>query len=139
MDPLPLGQRLPRTHILENLKPAIAHRDIVVAYRGLLAQGKSDFDHSEVYRCDPFCGFSLGITQVSSSRTVRPRLDQVDTRDQHPLVQWSAMIRESHVDLLQKYARLVPVTLDGKPYIPIDCDVSPVANRKTRKEGVSRT
>ena len=139
VDQLPLGQRLNRTHIPENLKPDIAHRDIVVAYMGLLAQGKSDFDHIEAYRRDPFFGFSLGISQVPSSPTVRQRLGQAAARDQHPLVQWSAIIRESNVALLQKYARLVPVTIDGKPYIPLDCDVSPFDNGKTRKEGGSRT
>ena len=49
---------------------------------------------------------------------MRQRLGHAAARDQHPLVRWSAMILESNVALLKTYARLVPVALDGKPYIP---------------------
>ena len=51
---------------------------MVAAYIGLLAQGKSDFDHIEAYRADPFFGFSLGIAPVPSSKA--PKLPWTDVR-----------------------------------------------------------
>ncbi len=84
---------------------------MVVAYLGLLAQRKSDFDHSEAYRADPFFGFSVGIAQVPSSPTLREHLDQAAVREDHPVVHWGAIIRES--------------TIGTRQYIPRDCDVSP--------------
>ncbi len=107
-----------------------------MAYIGLLAQGKSDFDHIEAYREDPFFGFSLGMNQVPSSPTLRQRLDQAAACEGHP---WGAIIRESNVTLLQKYAHLQPITIGTRAYVPLDGDVSPFDNGKTRKEGVSRT
>ena len=86
MDPLPLGTRLNRTHIPENLHPDFSHRNVAVSYIGLLAQGKSDFDHMEAYREDLFFEFSLGVPRVPSSATVRQRLDQATARDAHPPV-----------------------------------------------------
>ncbi|AEJ38821.1 transposase, IS4 family protein [Sulfobacillus acidophilus TPY] len=88
VDQLPLGPRLNRTQIPENLRPDIGHRDVAMAYIGLLAQGKSDFDHIEAYRADPFFGFSLGIDHVPSSPTIRQRLDQAAAREGHPWVAW---------------------------------------------------
>ncbi|HBQ95164.1 MAG: hypothetical protein C7B43_14335 [Sulfobacillus benefaciens] len=64
-DQLPVGPRLNRTRVPENLHPDIGHRDVVAAYIGLLAPGKSDFDHIEAYRADPFFGLSLGIAPVA--------------------------------------------------------------------------
>ena len=70
---------------------------------------------------------------------MRQHFDQAVAQEDHPLVQWRARIRESNVALLQKYARLTPVTIGGHPYILLDCDVSPFDNGRTHKEGVSRT
>ncbi len=112
---------------------------MVAAYIGILAQGKSDFDHIETYRADPFFALSLGIAQAPSSPTLRQRRDQAAAREDHPLVHWGTVIRESTVTLLQQHAQLTPITMDGHRYIPLDCDVSPFDNGKTQKEGVSRT
>lgn len=139
VDQLPLGPRLNRTQIPENLRPDIGHRDVAVAYIGLLAQGKSDFDHIEAYRADPFFCFSLGLDQVPSAPTLRQRLDQAAARADHPLVHWGTIIHASSGALLQKYAHLHPITIGTRQYIPLDCDVSPFDNGKSPKEGVSRT
>lgn len=71
-----------------------------MAYMGLLAQGKSDFDHSEAYREDPFFGCSLGMNPVPSSPTLRQRLDQAAAREGHPGVGWGTIVRDSNVTLL---------------------------------------
>jgi hypothetical protein len=72
----------------------MGHRDVAMAYIGLLAQGKSDFDQNEAYRADPFFGFSLGMNQVPSSPTLRQRLDQAARHEDHP---WDSIIRDSTV------------------------------------------
>ena len=76
---------------------------------------------------------------MPSSPTLRQRPDQASAREDHPLVHWGTVIRESTVTSLQQHAQLTPITLDGHRYIPLDCGVSPFDNGKTHKEGVSRT
>ncbi|GHT83294.1 hypothetical protein FACS1894137_04010 [Spirochaetia bacterium] len=43
-----------------------------------------------------------------------------------------------NLELLKK-ATLTSITVNGHEYIPVDIDVSPMDNSKTKKEGVSRT
>ena len=73
---LPLGTELNRTTVPGAEHPDISHREVVVSYLGLLAQGQNDFDHIEAFRADPFFGLALGLQAVPSSPTVWQRLDQ---------------------------------------------------------------
>jgi len=49
-----------------------------------------------------------------------------------------AAIETATIRLLQS-ARLTPIAIDGRQYIPVDIDTSPLDNSKSHKEGVSRT
>lgn len=134
---LPLGDRLNASIVPGAERPDISHRDVVASYVGLLAQGKNDFDHMEALRTDPFFQISLGLKNVPSSPTLRQRLDQAASHDHES--QWNAAILESADDLLQRHAHYQPIRIGKHDFVPLDVDVSPFDNGKTKKQGVSRT
>jgi len=59
------------------VRSGIANSDVVRAYIGLLALGKSDFEAIENYRKDGFFRRALGLRAVPSAVTLRQRLDEV--------------------------------------------------------------
>jgi hypothetical protein len=135
-----LNKRLNFTTVGGTKVPLISHADNVRAYLGLLCQGKSDFDQIEPFRRDLFFSKALGIRKLTSSPTLRQRLDQAA-----PSGQWQKILLEESADLLRRvHAPLTPVQVtmpDGEPkaFLPLDLDVSPFDNSNTKKEGVSRT
>ena len=50
---LPLGERLNQSTVPGAENYAISHRNVVVGYIGLLAQGKDDFDPIKAFRDPP--------------------------------------------------------------------------------------
>ena len=139
-----LYKRLSKTKLSGVIAPDFSHGDIAFSYIGLLCQGKNDFDSIEEFRQEKFFQKALRIYRSPSSPTLRQRLDAGAT---HP--DWKNIIAEESISLLKTVkAPLTPICItrendEGKQekhsYIPIDCDVSPFDNSKTKKEGVSRT
>lgn len=130
-----LKQRLNQTRVEENIRPSISHGDVVFAYLGLLCQGKSDFDHLEALRDDDWFALALDLKVVPSSPTLRQRLDQGAQCEE-----WSSIIRSENANMLRRSrAAIGTVSANGTAYAPLDIDVSPFDNSKTKKEGVSRT
>jgi len=103
--------------------------DILRSYVGLLTMGKSDFEAITDCRDDDHFSQSLGVARVPSAETLRQRLDEVAPA-LRPIADTSS------VGFLKK-ARVTITPLDTG-HIPLDCDVFPMDNSKTRKEGVSR-
>jgi len=103
--------------------------DILRSYVGLLTVGKSDFEAITDCRDDDHFSQSLGVTRVPSAETLRQRLDEVA-----PALR--PIADASSVGFLKK-ARVTITPLDTG-HIPLDCDVFPMDNSKTRKEGVCR-
>lgn len=108
----------------------IANIDLVRAYIGLLAQGKNDFEAMEAFRQDPFFKQALRIKQMPSSARLRQRFDD----DAQAL---SDILESNLPDLLQTLG-VEPQPVSGD-WIPLDVDLYPLDNSKTKKEGVSRT
>lgn len=139
-----LYKRLKQTKLSGVIAPDLSHGDIAFSYIGLLCQGKNDFDAIEEFRKDQFFRKALHVYRSPSSPTLRQRLDVGAT---HP--DWMNIIAEESISLLKIVkAPLTPIDIarendEGNQekhcYIPIDCDVSPFDNSKTKKEGVSRT
>lgn len=133
-----LGERLNRTAVPGRPNPSVSNRDTVWSYLGLLAQGKSDFDHIEPFREDLFFRVALSLKAVPSSPTLRQRLDLVAGR-----AGWEETLADESARLLRKVsAPLEPIRLEpdnSRLYIPLDVDVAPFDNSGTKKEGVSRT
>ncbi len=103
--------------------------DILRSYVGLLTMGKSDFEAITNCRDDDYFSQSLGIARVPSAETLRQRLDEVA-----PALRTVA--DACSVGFLKK-ARVAITPLDTG-HVPLDCDVFPMDNSKTKKEGVSR-
>ncbi|AKN53804.1 IS1380-Spn1, transposase [Heyndrickxia coagulans] len=100
------------------------------SYIGLLCQGESDYDNIETFREDAFFALALDIQRVPSSPTLRQRLDQAALTEK-----WKAILHEESLNLIRNTnAEISPVYAKDKPYIPVDLDVSPFDNSKTKKK-----
>ena len=124
-----LSQRLGKVKLTKT-EPEISNGDVAFAYLGLLVQGKSDFDHIEPFREDPFFRQSLGIHKVPSSPTLRQRMDMAGQR-------WIPIVEQETIRLL-KDLNLTPSPAI-RDLVPVDVDVCPFDNSGTHKEGVSPT
>jgi len=137
-----IGALLNRTKLKERLsgtmlpycrKPKISHSDIICAMTGLICLGKPDYDAIEPFRDNPFFTQSLGMDSCPSSATLRQRLEAVKGG-------FDTILKEESAKVINGTA----VDISGVPtskgeLIPLDIDVSPFDNSKTKKEGVSRT
>jgi hypothetical protein len=131
-----IRQKLNQTELEGMKNPLLPHSDIVYSMVGLLAQGKSDFEHIEAYRDDDFFKYALDLKSVPSCSRLRQRLDLVANLD----YSWQKIILQETA-LLPQRVGMEPsaIQLDSGDYVPIDLDVSPFDNSNTKKEGVSRT
>lgn len=112
------------------LRHGIAHSDVLRAYIGLLCLGKSDYEAVDNVRDDEFFAEALGIETVPSAVTVRQRLDE-------HAASFLPQVTEASVDFLVSVGAEPSALETG--HVPLDADVTPMDNSKTRKEGVSRT
>ncbi len=128
-----LGARVDAMSLPGCRVPKIPHSDIVKAMIGLLCLGKPDFDAIEFFRGVNFFDQSLGISHCPASPTLRQRLDLVGGT-------FDRIIREESAQLIRRTAQSIGTvsTIKGE-LAPLDIDVSPFDNSKTKKEGVSRT
>jgi hypothetical protein len=125
-----LTKRLNKLPTDTGVKPEIPNSDIAKAYLGLLVQGKTDYDHIEAFRDDPFFTKGLDMEKVPSSPTLRQRLDSAEGS-------WKEMLLEESARLIKRAG--VPITPCKDDYLPVDIDVSPLDNSGSHKEGVSLT
>ncbi len=127
-----LRNKLNAIKLPDSPSPHLSHADIVLSYIGLLCQGKSDFDHIEPLRDDPFFEQAMMLkTGVPSSPTLRQRLDMGGP------VNWNKVVMKAALELLKNHqATITPCLRD---LVPLDIDVSPFDNSNTQKEGVSWT
>lgn len=101
---------------------------------GLLVQGRTAFEDIELYRHNELFKESLGLPMVFAPETIRLYLEEL-SRENHTLL---PQLRSVNENLLAK-STLTPVSIGDRKYLPVDTDVSPMDNSRTKKEGVSRT
>lgn len=110
----------------------IKNGDILLTYIGLLCMGRPAYDSVHEMDDDPdFYKYALGIVRsIPSAETLRQRMDDIGSslREQ---------ILSENIRMLRSNG-IVPSSLPNG-YVPVDIDVTPFDNSKTRKEGVSRT
>ncbi len=128
---LDLDARLNGIVVEDVAEPKISNADVVRAYFGLLVLGKTSYEDIEAYRHVGYFRRALGIRRVPSAATLRQRLDGARGR-------FDAAIKEANVELLKK-VEMTPARTELGEYVPLDVDVSPFDNSKTRKEHVGRT
>ena len=127
-----LKKQLNYCKLEDNPNPEISNADVAFSYIGLLCQGKTQFDAVREMTFDPeFYKMALGLDNITSSETLRQRMDQVNGL-------WRNIVLESNVNLLTN-TKAVFTPCFGLKYVPLDLDVSPLDNSKTKKQGVSRT
>ena len=108
----------------------ISTADVVRSSVGLLTLGQSDFEAVTSKREDAYFCQALGITQAPSAETMRQRLDE------HARA-LRVVVADATTELVRRAK--APVTGLSTGHVPLDCDVTPMDNSKTLKEGVSRT
>lgn len=120
--------KVPREH----LQAPIKNGDVFLTYIGMLCMGKPSFEAVHEMDDDPqFYKDALGIAYaIPSSETLRQRMDEIGTSVH------SAILKENVA--MMKANGIQPSPLDNG-MVPVDMDVSPFDNSKTKKEGVSRT
>jgi len=113
-------------------QPQIKNGDILLTYIGLLCQGKTDYEAVKEMAEDPeYYKLSLGITRaIPSAETLRQRMDDIGDSLRQEILQANAAMFKS--------AGIEPGAL-ANGLVPVDIDVSPFDNSKTKKEGVTRT
>lgn len=105
--------------------------DMIKTYLGLLSQGKNDYEAINNVRNDGFFRQALGLQKaVPTEANIRIRLEN-EADELLPI------INQANVEFLS--SKGVPVTPLYTGHIPLDIDVTPHDNSKTKKEQVSRT
>ena len=111
-------------------RDAMPHGDILASYVALLCLGKSDFEAIDAFRDDPYFLEALGLGQVPSAATLRQRLDA-------NAAGFKDVVIEAAIEFLRRSAAVITPLSNG--LVPLDADVTPMNNAKTKKEGVSLT
>ena len=141
-----VGRALARTRLGPDLgaiplRHGIAHVDCVTSYVGLLCTGKSDFDAIENRRNDAFFSTALGIEKVPSAPSLRQRFDE------HAPAMIPHVDQASTAFIGNVGATVTPIVIVQGTCLarrklkltPLDMDVFPMDNSRTKKEGVSYT
>ena len=111
-----------------------SHSDVLFSMIGLLSIAKPDYDAIELFRPKAeFFNLALGLSGCPSAVTLRQRIDLLGHSVEPILTEESAKLVKTMAPAL------TPIETGCGPFVPLDIDVSPFDNSKTRKEGVSRT
>ena len=110
----------------------IKNGDIILTYLGMLCMGRPCFE--AVHEMDDDKAFyqaALGITRsIPSEETLRQRMDDIGDSLR------KTILNENVTMLLAN--KIQPTALPNG-LVPVDIDVTPMDNSKSKKEGVSRT
>ena len=114
------------------LQKQIKNGDILLTYIGMLCQGKPQYEAVREMLDDPdYYKYALGIAYaIPSAETLRQRFDMIGDSLRGDILQ-------ANIDMLREM-KIEPSSLENG-YVPVDIDVTPFDNSKTKKEGVSRT
>ena len=130
MKSLKIGAGLNKVKVSSE-EPEISNCDVFRSYLGLLLMGRTNYEDIELFRKDETFRVVLGITKVPSAATLRQRFDAVSGA-------FDDGIKEFNVALLKR-CLISSIVVESGKYIPIDIDVSPFDNSRSKKEGVSWT
>lgn len=113
-------------------EPHIKDGDICLSYIGNLCQGKTEYEAVEEMYDDPdYYMDALGIKNgIPSAETLRQRMDDIGSSLRKNILQ-------ANIDMFRTHC-IEPTAL-ASGLVPVDIDVTPFDNSKTKKEGVSRT
>ena len=105
--------------------------DLMSVYIGLCCMGRPDFEAVHEMDGDPeFYELCLGVERLPSEVALRQRMDKTGE------CRREAILKANAETLRRNGVRPSPLS---NGYVPVDMDVTPFDNSKTKKEGVSRT
>lgn len=127
------AKKLNRMDVTQNRSQhQIKNGDIILTYIGMLCMGKPYFE--AVHEMDDDKAFyqaALGITRsIPSEETLRQRMDDIGDSLRKTIL-------NENVELLISN-KIQPTALPNG-FVPVDIDVTPMDNSRSKKEGVSRT
>ncbi len=125
-------KKINRAPISNEYLQQIKNGDILLTYIGMLCQGKPQYEAVREMMDDPdYYKYALGIAYaIPSAETLRQRFDMIGDSLRGDILQ-------ANIDMLREM-KIEPAALENG-YVPVDIDVTPFDNSKTKKEGVSRT
>ena len=109
---------------------AMAHANILASYVALACLGKSDFEAITGFREDEYFATALGLDQVPSEGILRQRMDA-------NAAGYQQIVEKAAIEFLRRSGAQFTPLENG--LMPLDCDVTPLDNSQSKKEGVSRT
>jgi hypothetical protein len=115
-----------------NYSAHISDLDNAKAMIGLLSIGKPYFDAIAEYRQEPWFTRALGLQRLPSPETLRQRIQSFPES-------MAQVWREFNLRLLRSQPDLLGEQIHGEQWTVIHCDVTPMDNSDTKKEGVSWT
>ena len=118
-------------------KPQFSDGEIAMVYAMSIANGSTIYDAVDELSPEAlFIADALGIDQerIPSAETIRQRLDSLASCPR--LIE---QLANASISLIRRYG-CVPTGIElANGMIPLDFDVTPMDNSKTKKEGVNRT
>ena len=134
LESMRLRERLQEIAGVHCVNPDFSHADVLFSMIGLISIGKPCYDAIEIFRNTPeFFTKALGISGCPSAATLRQRIDLIGSKADN-------IIKEGSVAMIvAKAPAITPIKTSSGHLVPLDIDVSPLDNSKTKKEGVSRT
>ena len=127
------AKKLNRMDVTKNRSQhQIKNGDIILTYIGMLCMGKPYFEAvHEMDEDKAFYQAALGITRsIPSEETLRQRMDDIGDSLRETIL-------NENIELLISN-KIQPTALPNG-FVPVDIDVTPMENSKSKKEGVSRT
>lgn len=131
IQPLLNGIKLPNSFYNERGKTGDAN--VLLSMLGLLCTGKSSFADINLFQENRLFMFATGITRTPTEVAIRQNLDRLAEKEST-----FRAIDAFNLSLLQKM-NFSAITSKTGNYFPLDIDVTPLDNSKSKKEGVSCT
>jgi len=131
IQPLLNGLKLPVQFYEERGKTGDAN--VLFSMLGLLCTGKSSYADINLFQKSRLFKYSLGINQIPSEVSLRQNLDRLAE---------NKFVFDAMDDLnlsLLRTMNFSAITCKSGSYFPLDIDVTPLNNSKSKKEGVSCT
>jgi len=122
---------------IKNIKSAVKKYagEILAHFIGMLTLGEISYESINAFRKNEFFREALGLEKVLSADTLRLYLEDLCSGDNENLLN---QLRESNKRLLN-ISDLGMTRIEGKKYLFVDIDTSPMDNSGTKKEGIGYT
>jgi len=134
LNSMQLKNRLANIKNVHCVDPKFSHADVLFSMIGLISIAKPDYDAVEIFReKQDFFTKALVISGYPSSPTIRQRIDLIGRAADD-------ILKKEAINLIRTKAPAIStIETSAGPFVPLDIDVSPFDNSKTKKEGVART